>query len=205
MVSTYPNKITKIKSSLKCYDNMVYTVARIEYSRLQGSHVMDFTELLAIGRLVISDLLDDEENEYNISYMSTAIKWAIRNELRRRYKWYVAKEDKNADDKGDREQVYTTILSINELQDQENPVQIVDRSITPDKKCEFEDMNVLIEQSIKKLPTRERSIIESRFYNDKRIKDIAEEFNISPSRISRIIQTGLDKIKKDLQRQEAIC
>ena len=195
----------KIKSSLKCYDNMIYTVARIEYSRLQGSHVMDFTELLAIGRLVISDLLEDESNEYNISYMSTAIKWAIRNELRRRYKWYVAKEDKNSEDKNDREQVYTTILSINELQDQENPVQIVDHSITPDKKCEFEDLNILIEKSIKKLPSRERSIIESRFYNDKRIKDIAEEFNISPSRISRIIQSGLDKIKKDLQKQEAFC
>jgi RNA polymerase sigma factor (sigma-70 family) len=166
---------------------------------------MDFTELLAIGRLVISDLLEDESNEYNISYMSTAIKWAIRNELRRRYKWYVAKEDKNTEDKNDREQVYTTILSINELQDQENPVQIVDHSITPDKKCEFEDLNVLIKQSIKKLPSRERSIIESRFYNDKRIKDIAEEFNISPSRISRIIQSGLDKIKKDLQKQEAFC
>lgn len=205
MVSTYPNKITKIKSSLKCYDDMIYTVARIEYSRLQGSHVMDFTELLAIGRLVISDLLEDESNQYNISYMSTAIKWAIRNELRRRYKWYVAKEDKNSEDKTDREQLYTTILSINELQEQENPVQIVDHSITPDKKCEFEDLNVLIKQSIKRLPSRERSIIESRFYNDKRIKDIAEEFNISPSRISRIIQSGLDKIKKDLQKQEAFC
>lgn len=205
MVSTYPNKITKIKSSLKCYDDMIYTVARIEYSRLQGSHVMDFTELLAIGRLVINDLLEDEANEYNISYMSTAIKWAIRNELRRRYKWYVAKEDKSSDDKNDRENIYTTILSINELQDQENPVQIVDHSITPDKKCEFEDLNILIKQSIKKLPSRERSIIESRFYNDKRIKDIAEEFNISPSRISRIIQSGLDKVKKDLQKQEAFC
>lgn len=182
---------------------MIYTVARIEYSRLQGSHMMDFTELLAIGRLVISELIEDEANEYNISYMSTAIKWAIRNEIRRRYKWYVAKEDKCSDDKNDRENIYTTILSINELQDQENPIQIIDNKITPDKKFEVDDLNVLIEKSIKKLPIRERSIIESRFYNDKRIKDIAEEFNISPSRISRIIQAGLDKIKKDLQKQEA--
>ncbi len=182
---------------------MIYTIARIEYSRLQGSHVMDFTELLAIGRLVINDLIEDEANQYNISYMSTAIKWAIRNEIRRRYKWYVAKEEKKSGDKHDRESVYTTILSINELQEQENPIQIVDNSITPDKKCEFEDLNILIQESIQKLPQRERSIIESRFYNDKQIKDIAEEFKISPSRISRIIQSGIDKIKKDLQKQEA--
>lgn len=204
MVSTYPNKITKIKSSLKCYDDIVYTVARIEYSRLGNSHIMEFPELLAIGRIVINDLLEDEQNEYNISYMSTAIKWAIRNELRRRYKWYTAKED-SSDDKSGKENLYTTILSINELQEQENPVQIMDHSITPDEKCEFDDLNVLIKKSIKKLPQRERSIIESRFYNDKRIKDIAEEFNISPSRISRIIQSGLDKIKKDLKKQELFC
>jgi len=203
LVSTYPNKIKKIKSSLKQYDNMIYTIARIEYSRLQGSHIIDFTELLAIGRLVVNDLLEDEANQYNISYMSTAIKWAIRNEVRRRYKWYVAKEDKKYDTNNDRENIYTTILSINELQEQENPVQIVDNSITPDKKCEFEDLNILIQESIQKLPTRERSILESRFYNDKQIKDIAEEFDISPSRISRIIQSGIDKIKKDLQKQEA--
>ncbi|MDD3419035.1 MAG: sigma-70 family RNA polymerase sigma factor [Candidatus Gastranaerophilales bacterium] len=204
MVSTYPNKITKIKSSLKCYDDIVYTVARIEYSRLNGSHVMEFPELLAIGRIVINDLLEDEAHEYNVSYMSTAIKWAIRNELRRRYKWYTAKED-SSEEKDNRECLYTTILSINELQEQENPVQIVDHSITPDQKCEVDDLNVLIKKSIKKLPQRERSIIESRFYNDKRIKEIAEEFNISPSRISRIIQAGLDKIKKDLKKQEIFC
>ena len=182
---------------------MIYTIARIEYSRLQGSHVMDFTELLAIGRLVINDLIEDEANQYNISYMSTAIKWAIRNEIRRRYKWYVAKEEKTSGEKHDRESVYTTILSINELQEQENPIQIIDNSITPDKKCEFEDLNILIQESIQKLPQRERSIIESRFYNDKQIKEIAEEFKISPSRISRIIQSGVDKIKRDLQKQEA--
>jgi DNA-directed RNA polymerase specialized sigma subunit len=36
------------------------------------------------------------------------------------------------------------------------------------------------------------------------LKDIAVEFNISQSRISRIIQNALDKIKRDILKQEEI-
>lgn len=202
MSLTYPNKISKVKSSLKCYDDLVYTITRMEYSRIKSSHIIDFGELLAIGRIVVHDLLSNEQNEYNLSYMSTAIRWAIRNELRRRYKWYVAKESKSRESNS--EQVYMSILSINELQEQENPVQIVDHSITPAQKCEFEDLKILICKSIKKLPERERHIIESRFFLEKSVREISLEFDVSPSRISRIIQSGIDKIKADLKKQEAI-
>lgn len=198
LVNTNPCKIKKIKSELKCYEELVYTIARIEFSKSSNTHVMEFPEFLAIGRLVINDLLSDETREYNISYISTAIKWAIRNELRRRYKWYISKDETKSNDI----QTYTTILSINDLQEQENPVQFVDDGITPEQRCENEDLQELIRKSIKKLPIRERSIIESRFYNSKPVKDIAEEFNISPSRISRIIQSSITKIKKDLVKQE---
>lgn len=202
MTVTYPNKITKIASPLKCYDDLIYTIARMEYARIKGSHVIDFGELLAIGRVVINDLINDTDKEYNVSYMSTAIRWAIRNELRRRYRWYVAKESRSKDAQS--EQVYVSILSINELQEQDNPVQIVDHSITPAQKCEFDDLRILICKSIKKLSTRERGIIESRFFKEKSVRDISLEFDVSPSRVSRIIQSGIDKIKKDLQKQEAI-
>ena len=37
---------------------------------------------------------------------------------------------------------------------------------------------------------------------DKKLKDIAVEFNISQSRISRIIQNALDKVRRELQKQE---
>lgn len=198
LANTNPCKIKKIKSELKCYEELVYTIARIEFSKSSNTHVMEFPEFLAIGRLVINDLLSDETREYNISYISTAIKWAIRNELRRRYKWYISKDETKSNDI----QTYTTILSINDLQEQENPVQFVDDGITPEQRCENEDLQELIRKSIKKLPIRERSIIESRFYNSKPVKDIAEEFNISPSRISRIIQSSITKIKKDLVKQE---
>jgi DNA-directed RNA polymerase specialized sigma subunit len=39
---------------------------------------------------------------------------------------------------------------------------------------------------------------------DMKLREIADEFNISQSRISRIIQSGLDRIKKELIKQGII-
>ena len=57
---------------------------------------------------------------------------------------------------------------------------------------------------MKKLSQRERELIEYKFFKDMKLREIAEEFNISQSRISRIIQSGLDKIKRDLKKQGII-
>jgi RNA polymerase sigma factor (sigma-70 family) len=58
--------------------------------------------------------------------------------------------------------------------------------------------------AVKKLPPRERELIECKFFKEKKLREIADEFDISQSRISRIIQSGLDKIKKDLAKQGII-
>ena len=59
-------------------------------------------------------------------------------------------------------------------------------------------------ESIKKLPQRERDLIESKFFKDKKLHELSDEFSISPSRISRIIKQGLDKIKDELIKSEAV-
>ena len=41
-------------------------------------------------------------------------------------------------------------------------------------------------------------------YQDKKLKEISDEFNISQSRISRIIQNALEKIKKEILKQEKL-
>ena len=43
-----------------------------------------------------------------------------------------------------------------------------------------------------------------KFFNDKKLREISEEFNLSPSRISRIIQSGLNKIRKELVKQNLV-
>jgi len=69
---------------------------------------------------------------------------------------------------------------------------------------EFLELKSEIVEAIKKLPKRERDLIESKFFQDKKLREIAVEFDISPSRISRIIQSGLNRIKKELSKQEVI-
>ena len=51
---------------------------------------------------------------------------------------------------------------------------------------------------------REKEFIELKFFKDKKLREMSEEFQISPSRVSRIIQSGLNRIKKELAKQEMI-
>ena len=75
---------------------------------------------------------------------------------------------------------------------------------TPEECIELSELKAEILESMKKLPPRERELIEYKFFKEKKLREISEEFNISQSRISRIIQSGLDKIKKDLKKQGII-
>lgn len=198
------NKVVRLKD----YKELIEVVAKVEYQKLNSSHLIDYSELVNIGTHTIYLLLKNNKPEqFNTSYISTAIKWAIRNEVRRRYKWYSLKNKKQLDESESedlREALYKTILSIDEMADSENPKHIKDTAQTPEESLEFSELRTEIINSIKKLPQRERELIESKFFKDKKLKDIADDFNISPSRISRIIQVGLNKVKKDLIKQNII-
>jgi RNA polymerase sigma factor (sigma-70 family) len=208
------------KRTVYDYVELIETVARVEYSRLPN-HLIDYSELVNIGAIAVHVLLTQNPGtEYNITYISTAIKWAVRNELRYRYKWYSLKQTTTEEEgeKGEteasgddddvevskehvREAVYETILSSDALQDAENPMELKDGSYTPEENSEVNEMAKIVRESIAKLPERERQILEARFYKNMKMREIGAVYNISPSRISRILQTGLDKVKRDLQRR----
>ena len=82
----------------------------------------------------------------------------------------------------------------------ENPTQIKDTAKTPAELADFHEMSAAIKEAMKKLPQRERDLIEAKFFQDKKLRELSEDFNISPSRISRIIQAGLNKIRKELEK-----
>lgn len=198
------NQKINLKSILSEHKDLIETIAKTEYQRL-GSNLAEYLELVNIGTQTIYNLYKSDENaEFNNAYLSTAIKWAIRNEIRRKYKWYSCRntgiqQDEFQEDL--RASVYKTILSIDEMADnQDNPKQFKDNSQTPDEICEFQELKTKIEACIKKLPPRERMFIEKKFYEDKKLRDLAEENNLSLSRVSRIIQSGLNKIKKELNK-----
>ena len=199
------------KFNIKDYQELIDTLAKVEYKKLSSKHLIDFSELVNIGTQVIHKLCSNSEpDKYNKSYLSTAIKWAIRNEVRRRYKWYVLKnqqENTVIDEENQcniREAVYKTILSVDEMAEGDNPTQIRDNKRNPEETVLFAELSESINHAIKNLPPRERELIECKFFNDKKLREISDEFNLSPSRISRIIQSGLNKIRKELVKQNLV-
>lgn len=197
---------------LREYKELIEIIAKVEYQKFSTSHLIELPELINIGTHALYILFKNNPPEkYNNTYLSTAIKWAIRNEVRRRYKWYTLKNKNSVQDEDDetsevelRADVYKNILSIDELQEAEVPTQIKSNDKTPEESIEFSELKAGILEAMKKIPPRERELIEYKFFKEKKLREIAEEFNISQSRISRIIQTGLDRIKKDLAKQGII-
>ena len=195
---------------LKEYKELIEIIAKVEYQKFSNSHLVELPELINIGTHALYILFKGKDpSKFNNTYLSTAIKWAIRNEVGRRYKWYSLKNkttsaEDEASDIEFRADVYKNILSIDELQDAEVPTQIKSNDKTPEETIEFTELKDGILEAMKKLPPREKELIEYKFFKEKKLREIAEEFNISQSRISRIIQTGLDRIKKDLAKQGII-
>lgn len=219
------------KTLIKQYIGIVQKIARVEHRRIPN-HMIEYEELVSIGIIAVQTLIKDKTEEqlanYNEAYIGTAVKWAIRNELRHRYKWYTLKHKKedgvedsyvsdvnNSEQQSDdigfsispnkvREAVYETILSIDGLAaaatDNASPFDFIkDPSAMPDEKAEIVEMSKLIKQAIAKLPQKERTVVEYRFYRNMQAKDIATMVGLSPSRITRIVQYSLNQIREYLK------
>ena len=82
------------KTLINQYVGIVQKIARVEHRRIPN-HMIEYEELVSIGIIAIQTLIKDKTDEqlarYNDAYIGTAVKWAIRNELRHRYKWYTLK------------------------------------------------------------------------------------------------------------------
>lgn len=200
---------------LKQYVSIVQKVAKIEQRRVPN-HMIEYEELVSIGIIAVQAMIKNKTEEqlakYNDAYMGTAVKWAIRNELRHRYKWYSMKHKSDSQDEEDsdtpssgkvKEAVYETILSIDGLAasatDNDSPFDFIkDPSALPDEQAEIVELSRLIKEAITTLPQKERTVVEYRFYRNMQAKDIAVQIGLSPSRITRIIQGALVTIREYL-------
>lgn len=219
---------TKIKE----YIDIIQKVAKVEHHRIP-SHMIEYEELVSIGIIAVQVMIkgktDEQLEKYNSAYIGTAVRWAIRNELRNRYKWYslkhtkaveegsegLATEDASGDDDDGfdvspnkvREAVYETILSIDSLaaaaSDNESPFDFIkDASAMPDEKAEIGEMGRMIKEAISTLPPKDRTVVEYRFYRNMQVKDIARQIGLSSSRVTRIVQSSLNIIKEYLETKE---
>lgn len=211
------------KRNLQHYIDIVQKVARVEHKRIP-SHMVEYEELLSIGIIAIQVMIKNKTPEqlekYNSAYIATAVRWAIRNELRIRYKWYSLKH-KAEDDYDEeeavegmdmkqakvREAIYETILSIDGLaaaaSDNDSPFDFVkDPHAMPDENAEITEMGKMIRIAISKLPAKERTVVEYRFYRNMQVKDIATQVGLSPSRVTRIVQSSLNSVREYLNAHE---
>lgn len=215
------SNIENVKSNLKVkeYIEIIEKVSKVEQRRIP-SHMIEYEELVSIGIIAIQSLIKDKKPEqlekYNNSYIATAVRWAIRNELRNRYKWYSLKHKKEKpDDEADgidlspgkvKEAIYSTILSIDSLaaaaSDNDSPFDFVkDTSAMPDEKMEISEISKMIREAIATLPPKERTVVEYRFYRNMQVKDIATQVGLSSSRITRIVQGSLHHIRVYLRER----
>lgn len=211
------------KTNLQHYIDIVQKVARVEHRRIPA-HMVEYEELLSIGIIAIQVMIKNKTPEqlakYNAAYIATAVRWAIRNELRIRYKWYSLKH--KAEDEYDqeeavegmdmkqakvREAIYETVLSIDSLaaaaSDNDSPFDFVkDTHAMPDENAEISEMGKMIRTAISKLPPKERTVVEYRFYRNMQVKDIAQQIGLSPSRVTRIVQSSLNSVREYLNAHE---
>jgi len=200
------NREREGRANLSQYKDLIETISKVEYKKFSNLGLIELSEVISLANYTVYYLVNNSKNKdlYNTAYLTKAIKWAIRNEMRRRYKWYVMKNQTTEEQEKIKDAVYKTILSIEEMADAENPTLIKDNDRTPEEKAEILELKNRICEVMKKLSQREQDLIEAKYFYDKKLKDISVEFNISQSRISRIIQNALEKIKKELLKQEDV-
>lgn len=220
-----------VQSRLKDYIDIIQKVAKVEYRRIP-SHMVECEELVSIGIIAIQALIknktDEQLEKYNSSYIATAVRWAIRNELRNRYKWYTLKHksedsveyettgEESTQQEGVssldvsptkvREAIYETILSIDSIasasSDNDSPFDFIkDNHATPDENAEITELGRIIREAIAKLPQKDRTIVEYRFYRNMQVKQIAQMVGLSSSRITRIVQSSLNTVREYLEKR----
>ncbi len=217
--------VNQSQTKIKEYIEIVEKVAKVEHRRIP-SHMVDYEELVSIGIIAVQALIKNKTPEqlekYNSSYIGTAVRWAIRNELRNRYKWYSLKHTKDASEDAEnssadgdidispgkvREAVYETILSIDSIaaasSDNDSPFDFIkDPHALPDEKAEIGELGKAIREAIATLPQKDRLVVEYRFYRNMQVKEIAQQVGLSSSRITRIVQSALNHVREYLVSHE---
>ena len=209
---------TLSREQLQQYINVVQAVAKLELiPLLEGNSLItpEYEELVSIGIIALQVLIKNKTPEqlkrYNLAYIATATRWAIRSELGIRYLWYryyLNKKGVNEDEKNaaihkiDLSRlntliaVYKTTFNICNIYD----------NLTLEKEGMAELLD--ISRIISSLQDTDREIVEKvlRIPNSKSISDIASDYHISwleaYKKIAHIFNTLNKAIKTHLNDEQ---
>ena len=164
------NKEREGRANLSRYKDLIETISKVEYKKFSHLGLIDLQEVISMANYTVYYLVNNSKAVFNDAYITKAVKWAIRNEMRRRYKWHVMRHDELEEQEQIKDAVYKTILSIEEMADAENPTLVKDLSRTPDEKAEIYELKNRICESMKKLSQREQDLIEAKYFMIKSLK-----------------------------------
>ena len=131
------NKEREGRNNLSQYKDLIETVSKVEYKKFSNLGLIDLSEVINLSNYTVYYLVNNGKQVYNEAYLTKAMKWAIRNEMRRRYKWHATKNQPVDEQEMVKDAVYKTILSIEEMAEAENPTIIKDTSRSPEEKAEI--------------------------------------------------------------------
>lgn len=189
------------KSKVQHYIDIVQAVARMEHSNIKNFSV-EYEELLSIGIIAIQVMIKNKTEEqlsrYNDIYIATAVQWAIRNEMKIRYKEYnnkdvVINDDPSYNDFKQfsvRVKIYRVVGNLYNFKD-----NIEDSSF---KEVILYYANIIGKQIESIFSDNDREIIHDVIFSEKTIDDIAKERKMSYHEAVVKVSTILDEIKKGL-------
>ena len=82
------NREREDRANLSQYKELIETISKVEYKKFSNLGLIELSEVIALSNYTVYYLINNAKNKelYNTAYLTKAIKWAIRNEMRRRYK-----------------------------------------------------------------------------------------------------------------------
>ena len=210
-------KATVEESALKRYVYTASLMAKVEHSvfNIENFRNVDYEELVSIGILAVQVLVKNKTPEqlakYNDIYIATAVRWAIRNELRIRYPWYRLKnfDDDRAHateyaDKGMdyqtamvRETVYETfkLMYYQHRAMSATPLDFVVDDKSRERVGEYiETTWNAIQRAIKQMPDAERAFAEEFFAEESKASDVVRRHSVVA------IQNAFNHIREELNR-----
>ncbi len=206
------------KEFLQRVVDIAQLVAKAEYLNMvkDSIYTLEYEELVSIGIIAAQVLIKNKKPEqlqkFSPTYIATAMRWAIRNELRIRYAWYANKYkaiDAYSQDEvvagidiqqyQVRVNIYETVLSVDNLTTaNDNLFNFGKEEQKLPHNAELSKIGRLIRESISKLSGKERQIVEYRLYKNMEVKTIAEKTGVQPAEITGIINEALNKLKEYL-------
>ena len=196
--------------NLSHYKDLIETISKVEYRRFSNLGLIDLSEVISLATYTAYYIVNNTSSNkqlFNEAYLTKAIKWAIRNEMRRRYRWYVMRNNEPQEQEKIKDAVYRTILSIDEMADADNPTLIKDLSRTPEEKAhlrkKMERKRFALKEIKNFLSTLRPIPIEEQLENYKCVyaSEKKEQEQQNP-KIVKVLRTKMDDVVKQAREME---